>query len=192
MRVNIDEIKEAGLRRQWSVNREALDEIIGGDPAGYRAREALEVEGSFRKVERRVLFHARAAARLTVPCGRCLGSVEIEVPVEFSMTYVPEEGVGPRHEADDADRPGARTGGSFGSDDVNEEGYSGKTIDVDPVVREQVLLALPGYPVCDEACKGLCLVCGANLNERECGCERRSPDPRWSGLEKLKQKSKEE
>jgi uncharacterized protein len=57
------------------------------------------------------------------------------------------------------------------------------------VVREQLLLALPSYPVCQEGCKGLCSVCGANLNERDCGCDRHVPDPRWAGLEKLKTKS---
>ena len=51
-----------------------------------------------------------------------------------------------------------------------------------------LLLALPAYPVCQEACKGLCSVCGANLNERECSCDRRVPDPRWAGLEKLREK----
>jgi uncharacterized protein len=58
-------------------------------------------------------------------------------------------------------------------------------IDLDPVVREQLLLALPGYPVCREDCKGLCTVCGVNLNERDCGCDRHVPDPRWAALEKF-------
>ena len=51
---------------------------------------------------------------------------------------------------------------------------------------EQILLALPAYPVCGEGCKGLCPVCGANLNERECGCDRKVPDPRWAGLKDIK------
>jgi uncharacterized protein len=54
------------------------------------------------------------------------------------------------------------------------------------MVREQIVLALPGYPVCGEGCKGLCSVCGANLNERDCGCDRHVPDPRWAGLKNLK------
>jgi uncharacterized protein len=77
-------------------------------------------------------------------------------------------------------------GGSFRAEEADEERYHGKVIDLAPILREQILLSLPAYPVCRESCKGLCPVCGQNLNERECGCDRRVPDPRWAGLEKLK------
>jgi uncharacterized protein len=40
--------------------------------------------------------------------------------------------------------------------------------------------------VCQAGCKGLCPGCGTNLNERECGCDRKVPDPRWAGLEKFR------
>ena len=64
--------------------------------------------------------------------------------------------------------------------------YQGKLIDLDPLVEEQVLLALPAYPVCEEGCKGLCPVCGQNQNEKACGCDRHVPDPRWAGLAKFR------
>ena len=76
--------------------------------------------------------------------------------------------------------------GSFDPRQAEEEVYSGKVIDLDPLVREQLVLSLPAYPVCREDCKGLCPVCGANLNERECGCDRHVPDPRWAGLKSIK------
>jgi uncharacterized protein len=105
---------------------------------------------------------------------------------------VPDAGPGSDGETED-DRGEGRSHASFTADEVNEESYQGKVIDLDPMLREQVLLALPGYPVCAEGCKGLCSACGANLNERECGCDRRVPDPRWAGLaRKLEKKSKEE
>ncbi len=192
MRVNIDEIKEDGLHRAWDLTQETVDEIVRGDQAGYRARGPLHLEGSFRKVERRVVFGAKGRALLSAPCGRCLDPVEVDVPLDFGMTFVPEAEVEVDAPGADEDRGSARVAGSFGADEVNEETYAGKIVDVDPVVREQLLLALPGYPVCQEGCKGLCSVCGANLNERDCGCDRRVPDPRWAGLEKLRQRSKEE
>ena len=49
-----------------------------------------------------------------------------------------------------------------------------------------MLLALPDYVLCDPACKGLCPVCGADLNDGECGCERTVPDPRLAALKDLK------
>ncbi len=188
MRVNIDEIKEGGLRRAWDLAREAVDEMVKGDNAGYRAKGPLHVDGELTKMERRVLFEARARAALVAPCGRCLSPVALEVPVDMQMTFVPDEAVHTREEGDD--RPNTRVARRFAPEELNEETYSGKVIDLDPVVREQLLLALPGYPVCQEGCKGLCSVCGANLNERECGCDRRARDPRWARLEQLRSKSK--
>jgi uncharacterized protein len=185
MRVNIDEIKEGGLRRTWDLPREQLDEMVAGDRAGYRARGPAQVEVTLEKIERRVRIDARAKVEVTAACGRCLTPVPVDVPVEFEVTLVPEDEYrddeGP---ADEGDK--GPVGGSFAAEEAEEETYTGKVIDLDPIVREQVALALPGYPVCAEGCKGLCSVCGANLNERDCGCDRHVPDPRWAGLKNLK------
>jgi uncharacterized protein len=186
MRVNIDEIKEAGLERAWDVTREQLDEMVMGDPAGYRAAGPVHVTARLERLGRRVRLRTRTRADLACPCGRCLANVAVRVPVDFELTLVPaEESQAPaRSERDDPEHAPAVA--SFEPKDVDEETYRGKAIDLDPIVREQLLLALPGYPVCQESCKGLCPVCGANLNERDCGCDRRVPDPRWAGLMKVK------
>ncbi len=185
MRVNIDEIKDAGLDRSWDLTREQLDEMVSGDRAGYRAQGPAHVSAHLEKVERRVRVEATAKAPLSAACGRCLGPVSVDLPVEFEVTLVPDDEYEdePRREKD-ADK--GHKGGSFDLGDAEEETYSGKVLDLDPLVREQVLLALPGYPVCNESCKGLCPVCGANLNERACGCDRHVPDPRWAGLKNVK------
>lgn len=186
MRVNIDEIKEAGLRRSWDVAREDLDQMVAGDQAGYRASGPAHVDAKLSKIERRVRVDAEGRASLTVPCGRCLSPVTVELPLEFELTLVPADEYAdePRKAGDDNTGP---TAGTFDAERAEEDVYRGKEIDLDPIVREQLLLALPGYPVCKDDCKGLCAVCGANLNERECGCDRHVPDPRWAGLQKLKQ-----
>ncbi len=185
MRVNIDEIKEGGLRRSWDVPREQLDEMLAGDRAGYRARGPAHVEVKLEKIERRVRIDARATAGVTAACGRCLTPVSVDVPVEFEVTLVPEDEYRDEEgSAEDGDK--GPVSGSFAPQEAEEETYAGTVIDLDPVVREQVLLAVPGYPVCNEGCKGLCSVCGANLNERDCGCDRHVPDPRWAGLKNIK------
>jgi len=184
MRVNIDEIKELGIERAWDLSREALDEAVKGDPAGYRASAVAHVDARLERLGRRVRLVARTGAEFTAPCGRCLVAVNLTVPVDFQLTLVPAEANedrGDRHEKGEA-----HADGSFGPDEVDEETYRGKVIDLDPLVKEQVFLALPRYPVCKDACKGLCPVCGQNLNEKDCGCDRHVPDPRWAGLEKLK------
>ena len=184
MRVNIDEIKEKGLQRSWDVAREQLDEMMAGDRAGYRARSAAHVEARLEKIDRRVRVGARTKAEVTAACGRCLAPVSVDVPVEFEVTLVPADEYSDEEAQDEGDQGAA--GGSFAPQEAEEETYSGKVVDLDPILREQLLLALPGYPVCREDCKGLCPVCGANLNDRECGCDRHVPDPRWAGLKNVK------
>src|SRR5512141_1894407 len=139
MRVNIDEIKEAGLRRSWDVPRESTDEMVAGDQAGYRARGPFHVEARLEKIERRVRVDAHGKAELTVPCGRCLGPVSVDLPVDFELTLVPREEyeTDARGEKDDNTGPVA---GSFGPNDTEEEVFTGKVIDLDPIVREQLVL----------------------------------------------------
>ena len=59
-------------------------------------------------------------------------------------------------------------------------------LDLTEEVREAIILALPGYPVCREACKGLCMACGANLNRTTCSCHETGKDNRWAALDALK------
>ncbi len=68
------------------------------------------------------------------------------------------------------------------AEEINE---ATEFLDLTEQVREAIILALPGYPVCDEACKGLCMACGANLNRTTCSCHAKGRDTRWSALDAL-------
>jgi uncharacterized protein len=57
-----------------------------------------------------------------------------------------------------------------------------------PMVRENILIAVPHFLLCQEACRGLCPQCGADLNEGQCSCTPPSADDRWAVLEDLKQR----
>src|SRR6266568_9264450 len=130
MRVNIDEIKEAGLERAWDLPRETIDEMVKGDQAEHRARGPMHVDAVLRRLDRRVLLEAHARAALSAPCGRCLRGVEVEVPLDFELSFVPSEPRGGHDTGEETDdRPGKGKAGSFDAEDVNEETYSGKVID---------------------------------------------------------------
>jgi uncharacterized protein len=124
MRVNIDEIKEAGLLRSWDVPREQIDEVVAGDRAGYRARAAAHVEARLEKIERRVRIAARAKAALTGECRRCLTPVAVDVPVEFELTLVPSDEY-EREPGADKEHDKGSTGGSFAPEDAEEETFRG-------------------------------------------------------------------
>ena len=59
-------------------------------------------------------------------------------------------------------------------------------LDLTPELREGILLALPSYPICKEECLGLCVRCGANLNEKPCSCPPGAREEQWSALDQLK------
>ena len=61
--------------------------------------------------------------------------------------------------------------------------FSGDEIDISDVVRETILLAQPLNNICSPECRGLCLKCGANLNETDCNCDRHVMDPRLAALQ---------
>ena len=59
-------------------------------------------------------------------------------------------------------------------------------LDLTAEVRESIILALPGYPVCREDCKGLCATCGVDLNKRTCKCRKAATrDSQWAALDTL-------
>ena len=62
----------------------------------------------------------------------------------------------------------------------------GDAVDLSPLIREQIILALPTRPLCQEGCKGLCPQCGADRNAAPCGCPTMSGDPRLAVLRDLK------
>ena len=186
MRVNIDEIKEAGIDRRWDLPRETLDAIVAGDRAGWRASGGAHVEARFEKLDRRVFVKVKAAAELAGECSRCLAPIASRLPVAFELTLVPADEYEEKEQVAAGDKAHHPVAGSFDLAHAEEEAYTGKVVDLDPILREQVVLALPGYPVCQVGCKGLCSICGKNLNDGECGCDRKVPDPRWAGLAKVK------
>ena len=75
----------------------------------------------------------------------------------------------------------------YTEDGDGEETYPlvGDELDLEPLVRDAVLLELPQAPLCRPDCRGLCPFCGVNRNEEACGCEA-PPDPRWGALDVLR------
>jgi uncharacterized protein len=191
MVVKIEQILETGLKLDEPIGLQLLQEALGGagQDTGFRATQPSTLHASFRKVSGGVLLQANFTAHVAAPCKRCLTDVALDVPVAFTLNLVPEslakgEGIGKDDTEDD--RGQGERAGTFEMEDTDQEVFDGKTIDLDPIVREQVLLALPMNAVCREDCKGLCSQCGQNLNEKQCGCQPKVVDPRLAPLMNIK------
>ncbi|QDE84398.1 YceD family protein [Myxococcus xanthus] len=197
MLVKVDQIKDAGLKLEEPVNLELLGETLGGaasgEDTGFRATAPATLKASLRKLSGGVLLEGRFTVDVTSPCKRCLADVATKVPVEFTLNLVPESlARGDDFKDDDEkamekkERSQGESGGSFEMDDADQEVFDGKTINLDPIVREQLLLALPMNAVCRDDCKGLCSQCGANRNDVACTCDTRPADPRLAPLKNIK------
>ena len=114
---------------------------------------------------------------LELPCSRCIESFRLPIDSTFELRYHPQDenaGESEREVGDD--------------DDFSTAYYQNDEIDLEQLMREQFELALPMKPLCRADCKGLCAICGANLNRDTCTCVREWEDPRLAGLKALKTK----
>jgi uncharacterized protein len=187
MVVNIEKIREEGLELDEPIEAKFLENALGqeGQGIGFRPLRGFRLRASLRKVGPGVLLEASFRANLLAPCKRCLEDVIASLPVSFILNFLPQDQV---QEAADSleDDEQSQTAGSFDLEDADQEWFNGKTIDLDPILREQILLALPMSVLCAESCRGLCPVCGQNLNLKDCRCERKVADPRWMALKDIK------
>jgi len=125
------------------------------------------------------LFHLQVAGRTIAHahCHRCLEPAFVPLDLEYTEEYTRKPGgskpADRRGETEEKDHP-------HSEDETSE--FSGNEIDIRQSVKEQLLLTLPMKILCRSDCLGLCPVCGARLNEGECGCTREVPDPRLASL----------
>lgn len=109
-------------------------------------------------------------------CARCVEPVVLPLAGEFDLIFRPEEA--------DAN-PGER---AITPDETEIGYYQESGLLLEDVVREQVLLSLPGRTLCKEDCKGLCSRCGQNLNLATCSCGEAPANPQWNALADLASK----
>ena len=169
MRIELEKLEESGGRfsRTYEIDQLTFDEHE------FRLIEPVEVGARLRRKSEEVELRGKLSTKIAVPCGRCLKSVELPIDVEFAERFTPA--VSWRNEEQDELR----------EDDLNLAAFDGEGIELDDVVREEIILALPGHVLCDETCKGLCPACGADRNAGSCDCTSKQIDSRWEKLKDL-------
>ncbi len=116
------------------------------------------------------------STRLQISCARCLEPVEQVVARNFDLLYRPQ-GI----DAGPDERSVTDAEAEIGY-------YRGEGLELEDLLREQILLALPLKTICAENCKGLCPHCGKNLNVEQCSCAEPVEDPRWEALKDIRKK----
>lgn len=131
------------------------------------------VLGDIWKKNGEVKVSGRVIGELELECDRCLQPVKLPVSSTFGVELVTAEDYQ------------AREALELTEQDLNLEVFDGETVDVDSLVKEELLLAVPDQVLCDENCQGICPVCGANKNLVKCDCATEEIDPRWAELKKI-------
>ena len=134
-----------------------------GSPVEFDLRLEAVMEG--------VLVTGTARAGLDGECARCLEPISDDIEVTFQELYV----------YDDLRDRGAD------EEDVEVSMLEADLLDLEPLLRDAVVLALPFQPLCQDDCQGLCAECGARLNDEPDHTHEAPVDPRWAGLAALKQ-----
>jgi uncharacterized protein len=168
-------IKEMELRKirfdetfapgQIDFAGEALQQASGLHAAGVA--ELLAHSGG------EIRIHGRFQVEMTAECDRCLGRAHFPMNGRFDLFYRPASEIAHEEEV------------SIDEGEAEIGFYEGDGLELEDILREQVLLALPMQRVCREECQGICPVCGRNRNETACDCKTAAQDDRWAALRNL-------
>lgn len=166
MRITVSNIPEGGIEEEFEIPM-TVEQI--------ELQDKVRVSLKLSKYGEKVIVNGGAAANAFLECSRCLKKPPFPVDTAFYAEYVPymEADIEQEHEL---------TAQEFGTDY-----YRADEIDIDELIMEQIFLAIPMKVLCEKDCRGMCSMCGKDLNKGNCGCTDGETDPRLEPLRKLKE-----
>lgn len=180
MTFKLDDVIESGRELRDELSRAVLEECVSGliGNLGYRTSESAVVEGNiYRTANDEIIVDSRMKTVLRFDCVRCLQEGTLRIDTRTDHVLVRGESK-PAHE--DLELTDA---------DLNDEvdTFEGDEINLEPLIRQDLILALPMNPTCEDGKRGPCesITATAELNED-------FVDPRWAPLADLKKKLKPE
>ena len=159
--INVLELtRRAGTLKDIAVSLPVADFAFGDDR--IVVTRDINVELHIESVQGGLVVQGETSCSTTMLCRRCLREVSADIQVVIDEIYrsVPD----------------------------NPDAYvlEGEQVDLMPMVRETMLLALPDAPLCKPDCPGLCPQCGADMQSDPCQCQAQRTDERWSVLDQLR------
>ena len=139
------------------------------DSLPWRFAEPVLLRLDVQQAGQDVLVRGDIEGTVQLSCRRCLTPVTHELDEELTFLY--------RAGVADVDAE---------AEEVYALPAKGSDLDLAPALLEHVLLAVPQFVLCDEACRGFCPRCGTNWNQSSCDCEDEEEDPRWAALRRLR------
>lgn len=174
MLLNLSDVfKKQGLVEKKTTEAELSSfETMG---TVYPVKSKENVEWTFTNLEPgKVRINAKTKFVFQAFCDRCLDPTDVELDLSLERyAFSPDN-------ADQED------------EDVDDLSFmEGFELNTETLLYNEIMENWPAKILCKEDCKGLCLICGKNLNEGECGCDRFVPDPRMAAIGDLFNAGKE-
>lgn len=168
MLVHLEDIPPEGLKVELDLNQD--------DPSVRDLNIRGPVTGSLliNKTGHQVLVRGRVDGEVQLTCARCLREFYFGIGEEVDIELRPV-----------LDLDKAVQEKELGADDLDVEFFRGDALDVGHLAAEQISLAIPMKPLCQDDCVGICPECGVERASGTCKCEP-DTDPRWSALKDLK------
>jgi uncharacterized protein len=163
MKILITDIPDEGL--YLDIEEKFGDEEV---PLVSPVKARLELTKAYSEI----IVAGNVSAELELECSRCLKKYRRIMNEPVNVVYHPLAEIGTdKHELKD--------------DEMDMGFYQGEELDLQELIREQVMLNIQMKPLCDENCKGICSQCGTDLNTDTCSCEAKKVDSRLEILKKL-------
>jgi uncharacterized protein len=157
--INIARLSESGADFQFHLEESWFARWQTQDPGlEFAGPGSLEVQVHLERHGHDILVRGHLGGSITLSCGRCLTPFSYPVTVDFDLLLAP----GPVF-VNDKDL-------ELTPEDLDLDFYEGEVVDLERLLKEQVLLQFPLKPLCRETCKGICPGCGADLNQEPCRC----------------------
>ncbi len=144
--------------------------------AAHTVDKTIECALTLKRNGTKVLLQGQTSFLLVLECARCFGRFILARKVNLAAYFIPKKTF------DNGEKE------NLSITEVLTEYYKNDIINLAPILYDSVNLSIPIKPLCRDDCKGLCPICGTNLDVKKCNCKREKINPRWTPLEKLLEK----
>jgi uncharacterized protein len=172
--------RRPGSMRRVQVTAPAPVDLGGQGMAVITPGSDLALDLRLESVMEGVLITGTAVGTMSGECGRCLDPVEAPISVDLMELY--------RYPDQDSVKGRGAAAKAAAEDAADDETpmLVDDLIDLEPVLRDALVLELPMTPLCDEDCLGLCVECGERLEDLPENHSHDAVDPRWAALAELR------
>jgi uncharacterized protein len=170
--LDVTQMREARAK----VDRTFAADAIPPDAEVYRLVDAVVLAADIQRDKDQFRLVGKVRTTIELACGRCLEPFRMPVDERFDVLFLPHTDA----PSDDEKK--------VEDDDLTTAFYSDHVINLGQLLQEQFYLAVPMKPLCRDDCRGLCSICGANLNTTTCACAESWQDPRLAPLRTLLKK----